>query len=92
MYTVESNTSEQVNATEEERLEGDTSIDPVDDGEDLREEKETEPQPQELTAGNESHNFKGTAYIINDLSLYKFSRDTIHWCRRSCNLCWTGLL
>ena len=51
---VESTTSEQVNATEEERLEGDTSIDPVDGGEDLKEKKETEPQPQEQTAGNDT--------------------------------------
>ena len=48
---VESNTSEEVNATGKERLEGHTSIDPVDDGEDLREEEETESQPQEPTAG-----------------------------------------
>ena len=48
---VESNTSEQVNATGKERLEGDTSIDPVDGGEDLREEEEAESQPQEQTAG-----------------------------------------
>ena len=49
---VESNSGEQVNATGKERLEGDTSIDPVD--EDLKEEKETEPQPQEQTAGNDT--------------------------------------
>uniref|UniRef100_A0A1X7UXY0 Uncharacterized protein n=1 Tax=Amphimedon queenslandica TaxID=400682 RepID=A0A1X7UXY0_AMPQE len=49
-FNIDSNTSEQVNATEEEKLEGDTSIDPVDDGKNLRVEENTEPQPQEQTA------------------------------------------